>query len=154
MLKLSPALLGYSEDSVKAKHRQIKDLRIPKSILVNQPNILIAPINTLKIRYLILRQVATREEILSKQWYLFSQNKTYARLKYLQSISNYKISLNNILLDEKRFKKTFNIDSKKLMEIYKLSPIIIKNMAKNLYQEDKIVFTPEEDDFIEKEYLD
>ena len=151
MLKVLPALLGYSEESVKIKHQQIRDLNIPKSVIIKNPNILAAPTNTLKVRYLILRQVVTREEVLSKNWFMTSQDKTYARLRYLQS-KNTEIKITQILQTEKNFVNVYGVESKELMKKYKLTPEAIREMYEVLGDGEIVGFTEEEKQFIDEEY--
>lgn len=109
MLKSLPTLLGLSEDSVKEKRKQIRDLGISKEVLVNYPNIIAVPVNCLKIRYLILRLVVARAELLSNpSVFIVSQNKTYARLAYLSRESKGKVRLVDFIYSEKNFvKKTW-----------------------------------------------
>lgn len=151
MLKILPTLLSLSEENVKIKHRQIRDLNIPKSVIIKNSNILSVPINTLKIRYLILRQVATREEFLSKLWFMTSQNKTYARLRYLQS-KNTEIRITQILQTEKNFVNVYGVESKELMKKYKLTPEAIREMYEVLGDGEIVGFTEEEKQFIDEEY--
>ena len=59
--------------------------------------ILAIPKNVLKIRYIILRQVGSREQILSrKNWFMTNQDKTYARLMFLLQ-SSVKPTISTIL---------------------------------------------------------
>ncbi len=152
MIKLHPSLLDLSEASVKEKHIQISNLHIPKSIIVKDPSILTAPTNTLKVRYTILRQVAAREEILLKRgWFMTSQNKTYARLKYLQTKSS-DIKLSHIMQAEKPFVDMFGVESKDLMKKYKLTPKAIQQMQEVLKDGEMVDFTSDEQQFINEEY--
>ena len=151
MLKGLPVLLSLLEESVKEKHKQILDLNIPKSVIIKNPNILTVPTNTLKVRYTILRQVATREDILSKIWFMTSQDKTYARLRYLQNKSN-KIKISHLLQDEKRFVNAYGVESKELMKIYKLTPEAIHKMQEVLEDGEMEEFGEEEKQFINEEY--
>ena len=151
MLKVLPALLNYSEDSVKEKHKQILDLHIPKSVIIKNPSILTVPTNTLKMRYIILRQVFTREEILSKIWYMFNQDKTYARLRYLQT-KGYNIKISQLLKGEKLFVDIWGVESKELMKKYKLTPEVIHKMQEVLEDSEIVDFTEEENQFFNAEY--
>ena len=153
MLKSLPALLGYSEDSVREKQKQIRDLGISKEVLVNYPNIIAVPVNCLKIRYLILRLVVARAELLSNpRVFITSQNKTYARLAYLSRESKGKVRLADLKCDEKKFVKKHGVESKQLMEKYKINKEIIEEFKNIVEEEEKIDFTGEEKKFIEKEY--
>ena len=153
MLKTSPALLCYSEDSVREKQKQIRDLGISKEVLVNYPNIFSVPVNCLKIRYLILRLVVARAELLSNpRAFITSQNKTYARLAYLSRESKGKVRLVDLMCGEKRFVKKHGVESKQLMEKYKINKEIIEEFKNIVEEEEKIDFTGEEKKFIEREY--
>ncbi len=152
MLKILPAMLGYSEESIKAKTKQILDLNISKSIILKEPTMLTVPINNLKVRYIILRQFATREEILLRTgWFMTNQSKSYARLMHLKS-KNIKAKISQVLNGEKRFKKAYGVASKDLMKKYKLTPDIIYKMQQVLEVGEISDFTQEENQFIDKEY--
>lgn len=153
MLKTLPTLLNLSEDSVKEKQKQIRDLGISKEVLVNYPNIIAVPANCLKIRYLILRLVVARAELLSNpSVFIVSQNKTYARLAYLSRESKGKVRLVDLMYSEKQFVKKHGVESKQLMEKYKINKEIIEEFKNIVEEEEKIDFTGEEKKFIEREY--
>ena len=153
MLKTQPALLCLSDESIKKKHGQIKDLNIPKEILVDGPKILAVPENCLKIRYLILRTVATREEIMAKpEEFMTSQNKTYARLVYLTDKTKKRLRLGDLRLSEKEFAKRHGVESKELMEKYKIDLNVIQGLKNAVKNEEMADFNSEEKNYFEKEY--
>ena len=151
MIKKLPALLSYSEESVKEKHQQMIDLKLPNNYIVENPNIVIPPVNTLKIRYAILRNVASREEILSKSnWYMTSQDKTYARLVYFLNQKN-NVAFNNLFKSETAFEKRYKVSSDDLMKEYKLTESDLMMML-SLVEEEMAELTKEEKEYIQKEY--
>lgn len=153
ILKGLPGILCYSEESVKEKHKQTFDLSIPKEFIINNISILTAPKNTLKIRYFILRQIASKEDILRKtNWSMTNQNKTYARLMYLQNKMQRKIKLSEILSAEKIFSNIHKVSSKELMQKYPLPKEFIYEVQEKFFEEEGITFSAEEKEFIEKEY--
>ena len=155
MLKNLPTLLGFSEESLKKKHGQIKDLNITKEALVDGPKILSVPENCLKIRYLILRSVDTREEIMAKpDVFMTSQNKTYARLAYLTDKKKSRPRLDDLILGEKRFAKRHGVESKELMEKYKIDLNAIQGLKNAVKHEEMAGFNSEEKKFLKKEYGD
>ncbi len=153
MLKTQPALLSLSDESIKKKHGQIKDLNIPKEALVDGPKILAVPENCLKIRYLILRTVATREEITAKPGaFMTSQNKTYARLVYLTDKTKRRLRLDDLRMDEKTFAKRHGVESEELMEKYKIDLNVIQGLKNAVKNEEMADFNSEEKNYFEKEY--
>ena len=130
--------MGLSIDSVQEKVRQIKDIRIPSQVIVQNPSILTVPKNTLKLRYIILRNIATREEIFSyHNWYMISQDKTYARACYLLETGK-KFNWKTVLYSEKVFGKMCGVSSDELMAKYKLTPGKIEKL-KSVLEKDEIV---------------
>jgi len=151
MLKSVPVLLGLSEQSLREKFKQIKELGIPKEFIMSSPMILIVPQNTLKIRYLILRQVATREEIFTKNWYTTNQNKIYARVKFLTTEVKNKKILSNCLRGEQEFCARFKITSEELMNKYALTTDVIAKMLENI-EDEEIYFNADEEEYLKQEY--
>lgn len=132
MIKRLPPMLSYTEESVKEKYRVIKEIGLSKNYMIQQPNILSAPASVLKVRYAILRQIATYEEILARGgWYITSQNKSYARIKYLKEV-NGDLCLSRVLCTEGRFVKMYGITSNELMEKFILIPEEQKNLEDDL----------------------
>ena len=131
LLKRCPTILSLSEKSIELKSKQIRELDISKHFIISRPSILAIPQNTLKIRYLILRQVANREEIFEKQWFMTSQNKTYARLKFLARKTIGAKLLNYCLIGEKQFSNQFGVSSEELMKNYSLTANEIDEMLDN-----------------------
>ena len=125
---------------------------IPKRFIISDPRILTAPTNTLKIRYLILRQVAPRVEVLMRKgWFMFSQNKTYARFVYLKGEED-NVKLTQITRGETEFVKVFDVESTDLMKKYKLTQDTIYEMQKVLQEGEMEDFTEKEKIFIDKTY--
>ena len=138
MIKKVPALLGRSIESVQEKVREIKDIKIPSQVIVQNPSILTVPKNTLKLRYVILRNIASREEIFSyPNWYMTSQDKTYARACYLLETGK-KLNWKTVLYSEKVFGKMCGVSSDELMAKYKLTPGKIEKL-KSVLEKDEIV---------------
>jgi hypothetical protein len=80
-----------------------------------------------------------------------SQDKTYARLRYLQGKNN-KIKLLQLLQNEKLFVNAYGVESKELMKIYKLTPKAIHKMQEVLEDDEMEEFSEEEKQFINEEY--
>lgn len=150
MFKIRPNLISYSEESIIEKRKQVLELNIPLHNVVQNPNLLSVPKNTLKLRYLILRQVAERDEILSRpNWFMTNQNKTYARIAYLKSKNLKLITLSRVLNNEQKFMKdNGQASTQSLMDKYKLTPEIINSLELG----ETNTFTEEEKEFFIEEY--
>lgn len=153
MLKLLPTLLGLSEESIRQKKEQILNINISKKYLINSPSILTVPTNTLKIRYLILRQVAPKERLLKRMnAFITNQDKLYARLAYFKNEKTEDIYLSNLLAYEKLFQQKFGVTTQELIQKYPITEKVLKNLLETLYDQEKLEFSPSEKQFIEEEY--
>lgn len=133
ILKVLPSILSYSEENVKAKYAGIKDINLSNNYIVKNPNILAVPANLLKTRYVILRQIAPRKDILARDgWFINNQNKTHARIMYLKDKGKTTSSF-NVLCGEKKFKEKFGISSSELMEKYVLTPEEIERLESQYF---------------------
>lgn len=152
VLKKMPVVLALSINSVKEKAVQIKELNITKAEILHAPNIFAVPKNNLKLRYIILRQSATRKEILRKKGaFLTNQEKLYARTMYLQNKYG-EATFNQIMKSEDEFVRVNKITSEELMEQYKLTTEVIDQMQKAVYHYEMQPFNANEKTFIESEY--
>ena len=101
---------------------------------------------------MILRQIASRKEILSRNnWFMTSQDKTFARIVYLGNETKSTIKLSRLLCEEKKFAKAYGIQSDDLMKRYKLTQEQIDEFMVLLEDEIK-PFTNEEKNYITSEY--
>lgn len=155
MIFKQPAILGQSADSIKLKKQQIDDLKIPTTLLIENPNMLTAPANSMKIRYMIVRSIANREDVLKNTgWYLVNQNKSYARLCYF--ILNEKpVKLTHLVSNERNFQKQFGVSSASLMEMYKIDEKVIENIVDsfNEYSGEKLYLTEDEKKYLNEEMI-
>ena len=152
LLKKLPVILALSTDSVKQKAMQIKECKFTKDDILKIPTILTVPENNLKLRYIVLRQVATREEILAKKGsFMMNQEKAFARIAYLKNKYG-KVNLNQIMRSEKAFVKVFKITSQEVMNKYKLTTEAVDQIQDKLYHEEIEPFNAIENAFIESEY--
>ena len=152
MIKKVPALLGRSIESVQEKVREIKDIKIPSQVIVQNPSILAVPKNTLKLRYVILRNIATREEIFSyPNWYMTSQDKTYARACYLSETGK-KLNWKTVLYSEKLFGKMCGVSSDELMAKYKLTAGKFEKLRSVLEKDEIVDFNDDEKGGIEEKW--
>ena len=151
MVKDLPNLLAYSKESLDEKKKQIQDVGLPKEFLANFANVFSVPANNLKVRMLILRQVAPRDEIMRWGWHITCQDKTFARMMYFANETNANPKLSNLLLCEKLFQKKYGISSEDLMKMYPLTKENIERMKQNLKHEN-FEFSPEEKTFLETQY--
>ena len=153
LLKKQPILLCYSETNIKGKLAQFADLGITKYHLMNDQTLLSVPNNTMKIRYMILKQVASREEILRKKCVLINnQNKLYARIAFFKNETQKEFNLNDVTNGEKRFTKKYKVSSDDLMKKYKLTKEKIYSLQ-GLYDEQEVSpFNQSENEYIDNEY--
>lgn len=152
MIKSQPGILTFLEDSVREKHKQIAGLRLTDDYVVDMPDILNAPADVLKLRYTILRQIAEREDIIAQRgWYIPSQNKTYAKVAYMQEIEE-SPKLRRVLTDDKRFQKTYEVHPDDLVEQYGLTMDVIRDMESVLLPGEIEPYTTREHEFLEREY--
>ena len=113
---ISPSWLCLSDENIKNKHKILKELNIPDSIIINDPAILTAPELSLKVRYMILYIVEKSDVFLRKKWYMTSHKKTWARLCWLRTIGKKIMSTRDLLISEQNFFDRYNIDSKTMMD--------------------------------------
>lgn len=136
-----PQALTISATALKYKAEQLASLGITRKELLNDPMILSSPANMLKVRYIILRQVATREEILkSKGWYMFNQKKLFFRYKYIKDELKCKPALSDLLRSQQRFVAKFGFPMSD-DEDYTLTIPIIEELAQKVAKEEKIELT-------------
>lgn len=153
MIKSMPAIMCYSEDSIVEKHEQILGLNIPSKVVVKNPKLLSAPKNTLKIKYMILRQAGSRKDILSSSgWSITSHNKTYARMAFIKQELGQKPRLAYLTTSEKKFMSTYGVSAEDLMDRYKLTPSIICELESKLDLDEIKSLTDEEIAFAMDEY--
>ena len=82
-------------------------MKLSAKDIIREPAVLTAPANSLKFRYMILRQVATKEEILSRpNWFMLNHKKTFARL---MGLSGREVKLSHLLCNESIFQKQFGM---------------------------------------------
>lgn len=138
-----PQALTISATALKYKAEQLASLGIARKELLNDPMILSSPANMLKVRYIILRQVATREEILkSKGWYMFNQSKLYSRYAYIKDVLKEEPTLSDLLRSQQRFEMKFGwigIDDDWTEP--KFTMAIVDELAQKVAKEEKIELT-------------
>lgn len=81
-----------------------------------------------------------------------SQNKTYARLVYLTDKTKKRLRLDDLRLGEKIFAKRHGVESKELMEKYKIDLNVIQGLKNAVKNEEMADFNSEEKNYFEKEY--
>ena len=152
MVKNTPVLLCLKEESIQNKLVQIADLRITPDDILKNPRILTVPENTLKIRYLLLRQVVSKEEILASNTLIINQDKTYARMAYFKNEKHKDVSLSVINMSEKEFGKNYGANTNALQEKYRLTPLKIIMLKTVLAPGEMKNFNQAECDYIKDNY--
>lgn len=143
IFKERPNIIGSSEDTIILMASKIFNLGITKEDIIANSKILTVPADTLKLKYLILRQVAPKEQILRTDCFTTSPNKTYARLMYLNFHKKDGATLSTLIKSESIFKKIYAVDSGELQRRYKITQEAIKDMLNKL-PNGEITFTNEE----------
>lgn len=141
MIKRKPTLLDRSEKSMFDKSRQILELDIDKKHIVNAPDIIDVPNNTLKLRYAVLRQAFSREEIFSNpNWFMVNPSVAFARLGYMKDLGK-QVAIENVVATEQDFQTSFGVKSVDLARKYLLERKHFKELGKILQQDGIADFT-------------
>lgn len=139
-----PNIIGAKEDTIMLMASKTADLGITKNDILKNSKILTVPAKTLKIKYLILRQVASRGDILSNDCFTTSQDKLYARLMYLNTYKKGGATLSTIIKSEPIFFHVNRVKTDSLIKTYQLTPEVIHDMWERLPEKNAINFTAEE----------
>lgn len=152
MVKKTPTLVCLNEQTMQGKIAQINDLRISANNIVRNPRILTIPENTLKVRYLLLRQIASPEAIFSSNTLIINQDKSYARMAYFNDKKSQKANLLVINLSEKEFNRIYGVSSTELQQKYRLTPLKIKMLESALVPNEIKPFNENEIKYIKETY--
>ena len=152
MVKRSPVLLCMKEESIQKKLTQFVDLKITADEIVKNPKLLTIPENTLKIRYLLLRQIANKSAILASNTLIINQDKIYARMAYFKNEKHKNAGLSFINISEKEFFKNYHVHTDDLKEKYRLTPLKIVMLKAVLLPQEMKNFNQAECDYIKDNY--
>ena len=119
MVTKSPSLLGLKNTTVMDKTQQIHELGITNQWILKNPLILTAPADSLKLKFMMFRLAFQSEDFTKTNWYIQSEKKTWARLKYFEE-NGVGFKPSNVIATKKVFSKKYKIDDAILQKKYPL----------------------------------
>lgn len=134
ILCILPRLVGLSTESVQQKHGKLLKLGVTDAEIAKMPLILTVPAEDIEIRYLIWRQVVSREQLLQRpNLLLANQNKLFARLRFFQDRGE-NLYTNSLAMSEETFVARYKLSTQDLMETYPLTDAEISKMQAAIKQ--------------------
>ena len=114
-----PLLLDFDcnsngKTSLKNKVRVINSLGLTNGYIASHAQILVAPADSIKFRYMLFSTVLEPEKFINSKWFGVSEQKVYARIKYLKAI-NESIKVTTLINGNQ------NIQTERIVEKYPLN---------------------------------
>jgi len=135
MVQKVPSMFAYDvvsekESSVKTKLKYLLEFATKENIIKN-PILLSHPGMHVKIRYLIMSKGYLKEKIVSGSLLMTSEQKLYARARFLE---DHHKSLKNLHQSEKAFKKQYKVNSGDLIKKYPLSHKVLNQLEQEHFE--------------------
>ena len=126
LIKFFPMILAYdiinvkeARTGAKVKLALLNQMGVDKEDILKNPILLAHPATRLRIRFMILNQVYSKEDILKSRFLMTPEDKTYARLQYLLNKTD-RTNLTDIKTDDAHFIKKYGITTTELKKLYPL----------------------------------